>query len=122
MSDEVGVITGHLSRDHLLKVLDAAKVEFQKQFDAAMVQMDLDIDKELLRKPMRGMLWWRRERTRFEATQTLCEGWHWDASYNKRKAQARLERETEIRNIAKSDLITNIRLPENDLLLLKDFL
>lgn len=113
-------ITAEIDREVLLETLTEAHAAFKQQVDDAREK----IIQKLMEKRVRVSLFTTRTRTRDEAeaywttTDRMYVPGYWELYH----ARQRLERVKEMTEAVKSDKLSSIRLPEDDLRLLQNFM
>jgi hypothetical protein len=114
-------ITAHVDRTILVSAITRARDHWSALYEAAKEQMRLDTIAYVSAHPVGLFRWWPMSND--TAYEKLCGGWRtWKASDDCRAARNALNRLHQIVQAVDAKNISNIRLPESDLRLLKDFL
>jgi hypothetical protein len=115
-------VTAKIERDSLLSSLKVAETTFSNDHTEACAAMEESIT-VAMKKHRKGMFWWRRDRTRDEASNFLHRHYAWWEEYDEaRAAKKRLDRVRALMEIANGESMSDIRLAEADLKMLQAFL
>lgn len=124
MSSENDYVTAHVEKTALIQAIDSRNTAWKEQIAKLRLDYAAGLDALVAEQPTKGILWWKRLKTREEIEEDYTEFWRngWDIIREIARIGETLRRFQTLSETVSRSSVTNVRLPENDLVILREYL